>query len=64
MGFFASLKEKVSSKKDQGKYLNGFAKTNNALGKKLRFITENNTKNKDDFVEQLNDFVRCVEENR
>ena len=53
MAFFSSLKEKITGKKDQSKYLSGFAKTNNALGKKLRFISENNTKNKEDFVEQL-----------
>lgn len=53
MSFFSSLKEKITGKKDQSKYLSGFAKTNNALGKKLRFISENNTKNKEDFVEQL-----------
>ena len=53
MGFFSSLKETITGKKDQSKYLSGFAKTNNALGRKLRFITENNTKNKEDFVEQL-----------
>ena len=53
MGFFDSLKETITGKKDTSKYLSGFAKTNNALGKKLRFITENNTKNKEDFVEQL-----------
>lgn len=53
MAFFSTLKEKITGKKDQSKYLSGFAKTNNALGKKLRFISENNTKNKEDFVEQL-----------
>ena len=53
MAFFSSLKEKITGKKDQSKYLSGFAKTNNALGKKLRFISENNTKNKENFVEQL-----------
>lgn len=53
MGFFDSLKEAITGKKDTSKYLSGFSKTNNALGRKLRFITENNTKNKEDFVEQL-----------
>lgn len=53
MGFLDSLKQAITSKKDTGKYLSGFAKTNNALGRKLKFITENNTKNKEDFVEQL-----------
>lgn len=53
MGLFDLLKKKSESNKDQGKYLSGFAKTNNALGKKLKFITENKTENKDDFVEQL-----------
>lgn len=53
MGFFDTLKQAITGKKDESKYLSGFAKTNNALGKKLKFITENNTKNKEDFVEQL-----------
>lgn len=53
MPFFSSLKEKIINKKEKSKYLSGFSKTNNALGKKLRFITENNIKNKEDFVEQL-----------
>ena len=53
MAFFSKLKDKISGKQDQSRYLSGFAKTNNALGKKLRFITENNTRNKENFVEQL-----------
>lgn len=53
MGFLDSLKQAITGKRDTGKYLSGFAKTNNALGRKLKFITENNTKNKEDFVEQL-----------
>lgn len=53
MGFFDFLKSKAEKNKDSNKYLSGFSKTNNALGKKLKFITENNTKNKEDFVEQL-----------
>ena len=53
MGFLDSLKQAITGKKDTAKYLSGFAKTNNALGRKLKFITENNTKNKEDFVEQL-----------
>ena len=48
MGFFSKNKTV-----DKGKYLNGFAKTKNSLGKKLRFVTENNSKNKEDFMEQL-----------
>ncbi len=39
--------------KDKNKYLHGFAKTNDSLGKKLRFITENKKQNKEDFMEQL-----------
>lgn len=39
--------------KDKNKYLHGFAKTSNSLGKKLRFVTENKKQNKDDFMEQL-----------
>ena len=53
MGFFEGLKDKLFGKKDTGKYLSGFAKTNNTLGKKLRFITKDNITNKEDFVEQL-----------
>ena len=53
MGFLDSLKQAITGKRDTGKYLSGFAKTNNALGRKLKFITENNAKNKEDFVEQL-----------
>ena len=44
MGFFS---------KDKNKYLHGFAKTNDSLGKKLRFVTENKKQNKEDFMEQL-----------
>ena len=39
--------------KDKNKYLHGFAKTNDSLGRKLRFVTENKKQNKDDFMEQL-----------
>ena len=39
--------------KDKNKYLHGFAKTNDSLGKKLKFVTENKTQNKDDFMEML-----------
>lgn len=53
MGFFNNLKEAITGKKDTDKYLSGFAKTNNALGKKLRFITNDDVKNKEDFVEKL-----------
>ena len=50
MGFFDLFKKDNSNSE---KYLSGFSKTNNSLGKKLRFITENKSKNKEDFVEQL-----------
>lgn len=53
MGFFDILKSKSDKNSDINKYLSGFSKTNNALGKKLKFITENKSKNKEDFVEQL-----------
>lgn len=53
MGFFDILKSKSDNNKDINKYLSGFSKTNNALGKKLKFITENKSKNKEDFIEQL-----------
>ncbi len=39
--------------KDKNKYLHGCAKTNDSLGKKLRFVTENKKQNKEDFMEQL-----------
>lgn len=39
--------------RDKNKYLHGFAKTNDSLGKKLKFITENKKQNKEDFMEQL-----------
>lgn len=53
MGFFDFLKTDSNRNLDQNKYLSGFRKTNDALGKKLKFITENKTENKEDFVEQL-----------
>lgn len=53
MGLFDLLKTKSETNKDHSKYLSGFSKTNDALGKKLKFITENKSKNKEDFVEQL-----------
>ena len=53
MGFFSNLKAKITGKEAQSQYLSGFSKTTNALGRKLRFITEKNFKNKEDFVEQL-----------
>ena len=53
MGFLSSLKNAITGKKDTDKYLSGFSKTNNALGKKLRFITNDDVKNKEDFVEKL-----------
>ena len=39
--------------RDKNKYLHGFAKTNDSLGRKLKFVTENKKQNKDDFMEQL-----------
>ena len=53
MGLFDSIKDKISKNNDESKYLSGFAKTNNTMGKKLRFITHNKEKNKEDFVEKL-----------
>ena len=53
MGLFDFLKSNAEKNKDSKNYLSGFSRTNKALGKKLRFITENKTKNKEDFVEQL-----------
>ena len=40
-------------KADKNKYLHGFSKTNDSLGKKLKFVTENKKQNKEDFMEQL-----------
>jgi fused signal recognition particle receptor len=40
-------------KADKNKYLHGFAKTSDSLGRKLRFVTENKKQNKEDFMEQL-----------
>lgn len=53
MGFLETLKGKIKGKENQGEYLSGFSKTNNALGKKLRFLTTDNQKNQDDIVENL-----------
>ena len=53
MGFLTNLKNKISGKENQSKYLSGFSKTNDALGKKLRFLTASNSTNKENFVEQL-----------
>lgn len=52
MGLFDNFKNKENNS-DQSMYLSGFSKTNDALGKKLKFITENKSKNKEDFIEQL-----------
>ena len=40
-------------KADKNKYLHGFSKTNDSLGRKLKFVTENKKQNKEDFMEQL-----------
>ena len=53
MGFFDFLKTKVDNNAESDKYLSGFRNTNDALGKKLKFITENRKENQEDFVEQL-----------
>ena len=53
MGFFDKLKEKATNNKKSNEYLNGFSKTSSAFGKSLRFITENNTLNQEDFMEKL-----------
>lgn len=53
MGFFDFLKKESDTKQDQSKYLSGFAKTNDSLGRKLKFITENYTHSQEDFIEQL-----------
>ena len=45
------------SKKDKNKYLHGFAKTNDSLGKKLKFVTENKKQNKEDFMEDRKSVV-------
>jgi len=53
MGLFDFLKNKAKKSTDESRYLSGFSKTNNALGKKLKYITSNKSNNKEDFVEQL-----------
>ena len=53
MGFLTNLKNKITGKSDKDKYLSGFSKTNNTLGKKLRFLTSSDVTNKEDFVENL-----------
>lgn len=53
MSFFAELKEKITNKKDTSNYLSGFSKTNSALGKKLRFLTNTEIDNIDEFVDKL-----------
>ena len=52
MGFFDFLSNN-NKKADSDKYLSGFKNTNDAIGKKLKFITENSIENKEDFIEQL-----------
>lgn len=53
MGFFDFLKNDSDKKSDSSKYLSGFAKTNDSLGRKIKFITENYTHSQEDFIEQL-----------
>ena len=53
MGFFDSLKEKITGKKNEGKYLSGFAKTSENMAAKLKFITADHKRNKEDFMENL-----------
>lgn len=53
MGFFDSLKEKITGKKNEGKYLSGFSKTSENMASKLKFITADHKRNKEDFMESL-----------
>jgi len=53
MGLFDFIKNKAKKSTDESRYLSGFSKTNNALGKKIKYITSNNSNNKEDFIEQL-----------
>lgn len=53
MGLFTDLKYSISGKENKSKYLSGFSKTNDALGKKLRFLTKDKSRNKEDIVEKL-----------
>lgn len=53
MGLFDFLKADNENKTESSKYLNGFAKTNSSLGRKIKFITENYTHSQEDFIEQL-----------
>ena len=41
------------SRKNKDKYLHGFAKTSHSFGHKLRILSQNRKKNKEDFMEQL-----------
>lgn len=53
MGFLDQLKEKITGKKDQSKYLSGFSKTSSTFGKKLKFLTKDGAKIEGDFLEEL-----------
>ena len=53
MGFLNKLKEAFGFSADSQEYLNGFAKTNAALGKKLRYITEEGKVDGNAFMEEL-----------
>ena len=52
MGFFSDLKNKLTGKKETGSYLSGFSKTNDAIGRKLRFKTTSDVK-PEEFIENL-----------
>lgn len=41
MGFFSNLKNAITGKKNTNEYISGFSKTNDAIGRKLRFKATN-----------------------
>ncbi|MDO4197411.1 MAG: signal recognition particle-docking protein FtsY [Erysipelotrichaceae bacterium] len=53
MGIFDFLKSNKEETVESSKYLSGFKNTNDALGRKIKFITENYTHSQEDFIEQL-----------
>ena len=53
MGFLDSIKKAFTGNKDQEEYLNGFAKTNANLGRRLRYISEDGKVNANEFVDEL-----------
>ena len=53
MGFFNKLKDKITGKKNSDNYLEGFQKTNDSMGEKLRKVSVGFKKVNDEFLEEL-----------